>query len=259
MGSFHVIATLAGGNRKVVENKSELEVISNFIVPFLKEGTITTPWGKAGPQTRQALELRVYQTDSAYSRKTSGDFEGFVKGRKNRYNTLAKKAEKLLGQRKARVFIVTPIQGDEFGGQEQQRIYREFDERFEALETVLSQLGCVAIRIDKEQPLDGVVDRIKGEIERSAFVIADLTDERPSCYYELGYADGLGVPVICVASQDSVLHPGAETKIHFDIHRHVLVFTNHKQLQAKIKAAFEKNRELLLTDANNQTRTTSRG
>jgi hypothetical protein len=247
MSYLHVVATLAGGNRKVVENKIESEVISSFIVPFLREGTITTPWGRT-PQTRQALELRIYQADTPYSRKTSGDFESFIKGRRNRYNTLAGKAEKLLGQAKARVFIVTPIQGDEFGVQEQQRIYREFDERFEALETVLSQLGCVAIRIDKEQPLDDVVDRIKTEIERSSFVIADLTDERPSCYYELGYADGLGIPVICVASQDSVLHPGTPTRIHFDIHRHVLMFTNHRQLQTKVKTAFEKNRDLLLTD-----------
>jgi hypothetical protein len=247
MSYLHVLATLAGGSRKVIENKSEAEVLSGFIVPFLNDGTITTTWGSKR-QTRQALELRVYQTDQPYSKKMGGDFETFIKGRRNRYSTLAAKAEKLTGQQSARVFVIMPIQGDEYGGQEQQRIFAEFDARFGVLEETLRKLGCVAIRIDKEQPLGGTVDRIKTEIRRAAFVVADFTDERPSCYYEVGYADGRGIPVICIASQESVLHPGKPTNIHFDIHRQVLRFVNHKQLQSKLRAAFEKNEDVLLAD-----------
>jgi hypothetical protein len=247
MSYLHIFATLSGGARKVVANKTEADVLSGFVVPFVKDGTITTTWGSK-TQTRQALELRIFQTETPFAPKSGGDIESFVKGRRNRYNALAKKAEKLLDQAKTRAFVVMPIQGDEEGGQEQQRIFKEYDERFAAIEQALRGLGCVAIRIDKEQPLDGMVDRIKSEIKRSAFVVADLTDERQSCYYELGYADGLNTPVICVASQESVLHPGEPTTIHFDIHRRVLMFVNHKQLKSKIKAAFEKNRSVLLAD-----------
>jgi hypothetical protein len=46
-----------------------------------------------------------------------------------------------------------PIQGEKHGSQEQQRIYREYDERFEALENVVAKFRGVAIRIDKEHPL----------------------------------------------------------------------------------------------------------
>lgn len=247
MSYLHVFATLSGGARKVVSNKSEADVLSGFVVPFIKDGTITTTWGSK-TQTRQALELRVFQTEAPFAPKAGIDIETFVKGRKNRYNTLASKAEKLLSQAKTRVFVVMPIQGDEAGGQEEQRVFKEYDERFSAIEQVLRGVGCVAIRIDKEQPLDGMVERIKTEIKRSAFVIADLTDERQSCYYELGYADGLGTPVICMASQESVLHPGTPTTVHFDIHRRVLMFVNHKQLKSKLKAAFEKNKAVLLAD-----------
>jgi hypothetical protein len=111
-----------------------------------------------------------------------------------------------------------PIQGEKNGSQEEQRIFREFDERFVTIESVIAKFGGVAIRIDKEHPLEDLVGRIKKEISSSKFVIADLTDERPSCYFEAGYAEALQHPAIYVASKQSVSKPGTSTEIHFDIH-----------------------------------------
>jgi hypothetical protein len=102
---------------------------------------------------------------------------------------------------KVKVFIVMPIQGEQSGSQEEQRIYREYDERFEVIEKVVGRFGGVAIRIDKEHALEDLVGRIKREINDCRFVIADLTDERPSCYFEVGYAEALTRPVIYVASK----------------------------------------------------------
>jgi nucleoside 2-deoxyribosyltransferase len=111
---------------------------------------------------------------------------------------------------------------------------------------VLGDLDCYAIRIDKEAPLEGLVDRIKEEIRKANFIVADLTDERPSCYFEVGYAEALGVPVIHLASKQSVIYPGTDTKIHFDIHKNVNFFVNHKELEEKLRVSFQKNRERLL-------------
>jgi nucleoside 2-deoxyribosyltransferase len=113
---------------------------------------------------------------------------------------------------------------------------------------VLGDLDCYAIRIDKEAPLEGLVDRIKEEIRRANFVLADLTDERPSCYFEVGYAEALGVPVIYAASKQSVVSPGTETRIHFDIHKSINWFTNHEELGEKIRRAFNKNKQRLLAE-----------
>jgi nucleoside 2-deoxyribosyltransferase len=139
-----------------------------------------------------------------------------------------------------------PIQGEQFGSQDQQRIYREFDQRFETFEKTLIDFGCVAIRIDKEHPLENLVNRIKEEIYKAKFIIADLTDERPSCYFEAGYAEALSRPVIYFASKESVIHPGTSTKIHFDIHMNVNYFTNHKELEEDLHASVEKNWDKLL-------------
>lgn len=39
--------------------------------------------------------------------------------------------------------------------------------------------------------------------------IADLSDERPSCYYELGLAEALGRPTALFASKDTPIHQTA--------------------------------------------------
>jgi hypothetical protein len=146
------------------------------------------------------------------------------------------------------VFVVMPIQGDQYGTQSQQQIKREYDERFQVIEEALQPFGCVAIRIDKQQHLGDLVTRIEAEIRRARFVIADLTDERPSCYYEVGYAEALGRPIIHVASRESVMAPGTATTIHFDIHSNVRFFTNHEQLASEVSAAVDANRERLLEE-----------
>lgn len=140
-----------------------------------------------------------------------------------------------------------PIQGEKHGTQEDQRIYREYDKRFEVIETVVAKFDGVAIRIDKEHPLEDLVGRIKKEIRDAAFVIADLTDERPSCYFEAEFAEALLRPVAYVASKQSVIKPGTATKIHFDIHINVHFFSNHRELAEKLTDAIEKNKDRLFS------------
>jgi hypothetical protein len=245
MSYYHVVAVLPGGAPKSVINKSEAEVMTGFIVPFLETNTITTKWGNKTLR-RQALELRVYKTQKPYDKRQGVALDAFVKGRNNIYNNLAKKAKSQLGPT-TRVFVVMPIQGDAYGDQDEQRILKEYDERFDAIQKVLGDLDCYAIRVDKEAPLEGLVERIKSEIRRANFIVADLTDERCSCYFEVGYAEGLGVPIVYTASKQSVMRPGSKTRIHFDVHQNVQFFSNHKELKDKLRMAYRKNKEKLLT------------
>jgi hypothetical protein len=190
------------------------------------------------------LELRIYETESSWDKRT-GPLTDLLKRKRNQFPRFETKAKKLLGKNSPRVFVVMPIQGEKHGTEEDQRVYREYDERFVSIESVIAKFGGVAIRIDKEHPLEDLVGRIKKEIRDSAFVIADLTDERPSCYFEAGFAEALPRPVVYVASKQSVLNPGTATKIHFDIHMNIQSFTNHVELKSKLRDAIEKNRERL--------------
>lgn len=240
---FHAIATLSGDRQKTIPNRTDGELLSEVILPFIATGVITAKWG-AKNQSYQVLELRVYETKEKWDKK-KGPLSDLIKGKKNQFSRFSAKAEQLLATNKPKVFVVMPIQGEKHGDQEQQRIYKEYDERFEAIEAVISDAGGVAIRIDKEHPLEDLVGRIKKEIRASVFVVADMTDERPSCYFEAGYAEALGRSVIYVASKQSVAKPGTPTKIHFDIHMNIQFFTNHKELKEKLGAAIDKNKAVL--------------
>ena len=241
---YHAIAVLPGGRRKSIVNKTEDQMLAEYVIPYVKNGVIKARWGSR-TQSYQVLELRVYGTKKAWVKPSGTPLDKHIGSAKNRFPQFEKRAQKSLGSTTHRVFIVMPIQGEQFGTQDEQRIWHEFDLRFETIEGLLGKYDAVAIRIDKEHTLDELVKRIKDEIEKATFVIADLTDERPSCYFEAGYAEALKKPTIFVASKESVVNPKTPTKIHFDIHRNVNYFTNQKELRAKLKAAFNKNANIL--------------
>jgi hypothetical protein len=244
---FHAIATLSGGRQKTIPNRSEDQMLSEVVTPFVASGVITAKWGST-IQSYQVLELRVYETTQLWDKRT-GSLGDLIKNKKNQAGRFVQRAEKYLGAHKVKIFIVMPIQGAQNGTQEEQRIYREYDERFEVIEKVVGKYGGIAIRIDKEHALDDLVGRIKREIQDCGFVIADLTDERPSCYFEAGYAEALKRPVIYVASKQSVERPGANTKIHFDIHMSINFFVNLKELKERLTKAIEKNKAKLFSAA----------
>ncbi len=59
----------------------------------------------------------------------------------------------------------------------------------------------------------GVVDDImRTQIRDAAFVIADLTHDNPGAYWEAGYAEGLGKPVIYICEKEKF----KEESTHFD-------------------------------------------
>jgi hypothetical protein len=95
----------------------------------------------------------------------------------------------------------------------------------------------------------GLVDAvIEDEIRRCRFLIADLSDDNPGAYWEAGFAEGLGKPVIYVCRAKV----GTEDKLtHFDTnHRHTVRWdpdpSTFDQTATRLKAVI---RNTLLGDA----------
>jgi hypothetical protein len=86
----------------------------------------------------------------------------------------------------------------------------------------IKDAGFEPFRIDRKEHNNKIDDEIVAEIRRSRFVVADFTcgligegDKKQSIarggvYYEAGFAQGLGTPVIWMARKDCINH------LHFD-------------------------------------------
>lgn len=49
------------------------------------------------------------------------------------------------------------------------------------------------------------------DLRTSQLVIADLSLERPSCYFEVGLAQAIGLPVVLIAAAGTVIHQAGDT------------------------------------------------
>ncbi len=85
----------------------------------------------------------------------------------------------------------------------------ENEDVYGAYKECFSKFGIKAVRADEIEHEDVVTKRIIEEIKTSEFLVGDLTNERPSVYYEIGYAHSLGRRVI--------LYRKIGTSIHFDL------------------------------------------
>lgn len=109
-------------------------------------------------------------------------------------------------------------------------ILQDFYEK--SIKPTVESLGYRCERIDEQEFNGSIRDRILQNIRQARFIIADVTEARPNCYYELGVAHSVGKEVI---------HLTNSTKdIHFDIKDfNFIVYSRQDELSRKLKQRIE--------------------
>ena len=115
------------------------------------------------------------------------------------------------------------------------------DSIFTKIQAAVNRTGFALRRLDSE-PQAGLIDnRLRVEIQTSRFLIADLTHNNNGAYWEAGYAEGLGKPVIYTCEKSHF----SSTGTHFDTNHHLTIIwdnsqidTAMEQLKATIRATF---------------------
>ncbi|MES2832856.1 MAG: hypothetical protein V4695_12800 [Pseudomonadota bacterium] len=95
------------------------------------------------------------------------------------------------------------------------------------------------LRVLTDVPRAGSIDdRMRVEIRRSRFMLADLTHGNNGAYWEAGYAEGLGLPVIYTFKKEAFEKQAS----HFDTNHHLTVMWGNnpadvmEELKATIRA-----------------------
>lgn len=112
---------------------------------------------------------------------------------------------------------------------------------FQGIAPAIEEAGFRPFRIDHKEHNNKIDDEIIAEIRRSRFMVADFTcgtfdvggsiraDARGGVYYEAGFAQGLGMPLIWTVREDCI------NLVHFDTRQFAhIVWSNPVDLKEKI-------------------------
>ena len=93
-------------------------------------------------------------------------------------------------------YVIMPVGADQ-----------QFADKRSILQRVADKEGLTPFfPFDRTSNLTFDKERTLSVIRDSDFVLADLSMERPSCYFELGLAQALGKDVYLIAQQDTDIH-----------------------------------------------------
>jgi hypothetical protein len=138
----------------------------------------------------------------------------------------------------------------QIGSPELDRVYER------VIAPALEACGLRPRRVDRHNRGGLLASEIIAFIEESEILVADLTNERPNCYLEVGYALGVGkfTNVVLTAREDhdpeSPRHRPGGPKVHFDLAGYDILFWHPERLDA-FRSELEKRiarRRLLLGD-----------
>jgi len=106
------------------------------------------------------------------------------------------------------------------------------------IKPIVKKHKYISLRIDEIQDSGKITDQIIEEISKSEIVIADLSGERPNCYYEAGFAHAIGKEMIFTIRKG--------TPIHFDLSSYRFIEwdteqTLRTQLNSRFKTITKRN------------------
>jgi len=109
-------------------------------------------------------------------------------------------------------FVIMPMEADD----------DHLDKVFKAIRRSWASNGIEAKRADDHHAVDRrITDVMMNALVNADYVVCDLSRDRPNVYYEAGYAQALGKPVLFVAETG--------TDVHFDLRDYPITFYDDPQ------------------------------
>ena len=87
---------------------------------------------------------------------------------------------------------------------------KSVDNLYSSIERTIIKMGYEPKRVDRHEHVNRIDDEIIALIRQSKFIVADYTEQREGVYFESGFAQGLGLPVVWTCRKDDLVN------LHFD-------------------------------------------
>lgn len=237
---YHAIAHY-GTRKRYWWNRHRDDLVQDIIIPFV--GKQVKPLTRAGVSSLfnfgSASYVTVVKTNTKIRRPTSRKVPSelsnvkFLKAHAataefiDELTVLASNVasrsliERALTPPKDHIFVIMKL-GDDTLDSAYQGVIRPLAEEFD----------LDAVRVDEIQDSGQISQQILENIACSRIVIAELTGERPNCYYEAGFAHALGKELILIINEDS--------DIHFDLSGYRFIkWKTEAQLRKRLRERLE--------------------
>ena len=208
---YHALARILGGHQKW-GNLDRASVIRDVLVPYVNRQLTLVGYDRTRALMNFGLVtyLRVYCTPhpigpscDLVATLSSAEFSAFECTeqilREARLERCSPESRSILQASWAlalhRVFVVM-----KFGDAMLDDVYTN------AIRPVVRDFGYDVLRIDEVQTSKSVTAELLEAIATSELILCDLTDERPNCYYETGFAHALGRELILSVHRSSPKH-----------------------------------------------------
>jgi len=103
---------------------------------------------------------------------------------------------------------------------------KQFDKRFdETIAPAITKANLKPYRVDRDDSVSVPIETIKHEIQKSKICIADISEDNPNVWFELGYAIALNKEVVFVCEKQS------RDKYPFDV-QHYQIISYEKEVRS---------------------------
>ena len=100
------------------------------------------------------------------------------------------------------------------------------------IKPLIEEFGYTALRVDEIQDSGQINEQVLESIATSKYILSDLSDARPNCYYETGFAHALGKELILTIRKGDI--------IHFDLSNHrFIIWETEADLRKMLRQRFE--------------------
>lgn len=216
------------------------DLMNEFIIPYINKQVVPVHLGKGLGilNLGSVTYIQVFKTEQLIPSDTEEEEKSIQQDIKSgKYEECTQEIIEISIQNRKPIDIKSTLQNQFIPLKKQVFVIMKFtdkvlDSAYEGvIKPIAKKYNYRPLRIDEIQDSGRITDQILEEISSSEVILADLSGERPNCYYEAGFAHAIGREMIFTIRKG--------TPIHFDLSAYRFIeWETEKELRQGLQSRF---------------------